>query len=41
MKRPEPTVSFADASGDAAKIEGLLQVSVTNGGLWMFIYSQR
>jgi hypothetical protein len=34
MKRPEPTVSFADASGDAAKIEGLLQVSVTNGGLW-------
>ena len=34
LKKPEPIVSFAEASGDAAKIERLLQVSVTNGGLW-------
>lgn len=34
LKKPEPAVSFAEASGDAEKIERLLQVSVTNGGLW-------
>jgi hypothetical protein len=33
-KQPVPTVTFADASGDPAKIEQLLQQSVTNGGLW-------
>lgn len=34
LKKSEPAVSFAEASGDAVKLERLLQVSVTNGGLW-------
>jgi hypothetical protein len=34
LAKTEPGATFADASSDAAKIERLLQQSVTNGGLW-------
>jgi len=33
LKRPEPAVSFVDASGDATRIQKLMVMSITNGGL--------